>query len=84
MKCDRYIEEPALEPARDDECVAAVVARAREDEHARRAAGEELARGSRSCEPCALHERFTRGYALDRAQLRDATDRIESVAVLKK
>ena len=69
------LEEPALEPARDDQRVAAVVARTGEDEHARRPPGEGFARGASRCKPGPLHQRRAGRGAFDRAQVRDATDR---------
>ncbi len=73
-KNDHDVEEPGREPSGENESVASVVARTREDEHSRRTAGEEIARDAGRGEPGALHELSRCGFRLDCAKLRDAVD----------
>ena len=78
VKSHRHVEEPALQSARDNERVAAVVARACENQNARSTSGEQVAGGAGGGESGTVHERVCCRGAFDRAQLRDATDRIET------
>ena len=71
---DGDVEEPRGEPARDDEAVAAVVARPGENQHPRAALAEHLARQVRSGEPRALHQRQLRVVGFNLAQLAGTID----------
>jgi hypothetical protein len=82
VESDRDVVEPAPEPARGDERIAAVVARPGEHEHARRRADQHVARDVCRREPRALHERLARGGALDRAQVYHTPDRLEAHAAI--
>jgi hypothetical protein len=79
---DDHVEEPAPQEPRDDERIPSVVARAREDQCARRAFRQQVARDRRGGEPGALHQRCRGVRGLDGTDLRDAKDRLETHAAI--
>jgi hypothetical protein len=77
-ECNDDLKKPGLEPARDHERVAAIVARAGEDEHARGVNGKHASRNFRRGKAGAFHQRSTNRAGLYRAQFRDTQDCIEA------
>ena len=77
-RADDDVEKPRGKMPRHDERVAAVVARSGQHQHARSTVRQHVAgvRGSRKS--CTLHQRLPCHPRLDGADVRDATDRLET------
>ena len=67
MKHDIDIEKPRLEPARNDERIAAVIAGSREYQHARWLRRKEIARDGGGSKPGAFHQRRVAGFGFEHA-----------------
>ena len=72
------LKKPGLQPARDHECVATIIARAGKDEHPRRMNGQHASRNFRGGKAGAFHQRNANRAGLDHAQFRGTQDCIEA------